>query len=513
MKKRRYVIILILIFVMISIILFISKYAQVLEVNKIDKKNVSLNNLPLKEKTTDVTSIEYPIFNNNLYNIRENTSYADFMSKILEKDAKVYDKDNNLVTAGLIKTGMKITVNGKNYYNLIVKGDINGDGIIDIRDTVAMKLNIVELNKLTGAYLEATDTNLDLLPSKAIDLAKLVDYQIGILTSEEYYKLTYLSKKDITFTTNPAQGQWTNGNVTVTLSVNGLDTEREKIQYSVDGTTWKDGTTVIVSENNTTVYGRIIDGINLSELKTIVIKNIDKTKPTNTAPVLTATTNSVNVTSKQTDGESGIATIRYRIGTTSTNFGNWQTTGSFSGLKSKTTYYIQTEAMDMVGNRQESQIAKITTNEEEIDLDKTKAKSTEEAYGYYVYKDIVYDTEDDGDAMDLYIPDNLGGVREQNIVLHIHGGAFGWGSKGCVLDESGVHIDGPIVDGYIVADMDYTLMDTENPSVSKMNKILNDITKAIKKIKEEVEMKGYKPKKIALQRRICWGMAIIILFT
>ena len=322
-----------------------------------------------------------------------------------------------------------------------------------------------------------------------------------------------INNKYVTFTTNPSQGQWTNGNVTVTLGVNGLDTEREKIQYSLDGTNWKDGTTVIVSENNTRVYGRIIDGINSSELKTIVIKNIDKTKPTNTAPVLTATTNSVSVTSKQTDGESGIATIRYRIGTTSTNFGNWQTTGSFSGLKSKTTYYIQTEAMDMVGNRQESQIAKITTNEEEIDLDKTKAKSTEEAYGYYVYKDIVYDTEDDGDAMDLYIPDNLGGVREQNIVLHIHGGAFGWGSKGCVLDESGVHIDGPIVDGYIVADMDYTLMDTENPSVSKMNKILNDITKAIKKIKEEVEMKGYKPKKIALQRRICWGMAIIILFT
>lgn len=271
-------------------------------INSIEtNKTISLLNSKLSS-SNELTSNYYYISNSNIYNVKENTSYSDFIANINEEEINVYDKDNNIVTSGIIKTGMKVSLDNSSFYNVIVKGDINGDGLIDIGDTVAMKLQIVELKNLSGAYLEATDTNLDGRYAKANDLGRIIDYQIGLLSKEDYYKIDPIQDNyAVTFTTNPEESVWTNESVTVNINARELDLAKERIQYSLDGINWEDGTSVIIDRNNTVVYGRITDGVNNIGQKSITIKNIDKINPTDTEPALNMTDNIISVIVKQTD--------------------------------------------------------------------------------------------------------------------------------------------------------------------------------------------------------------------
>ncbi len=129
----------------------------------------------------EITSQVYTIKENAIY-IAENTDYTTFLNNLNEIGITLLDKSGNkLENTDRVVTGMKVTPNEKNYYDVIIKGDANEDGKIDIGDTVAMKLDIVGEIALTGNGRKAADVDLDGYPSKAIDLARLVDYQIGII--------------------------------------------------------------------------------------------------------------------------------------------------------------------------------------------------------------------------------------------------------------------------------------------------------------------------------------------
>lgn len=77
---------------------------------------------------------------------------------------------------------MRLTADNVNFYSLIVKGDLNGDGEIDISDTIAMKMHIVKIEgkELTGIFLDAADVDLNDIKANVLDLTKLVEYQIGL---------------------------------------------------------------------------------------------------------------------------------------------------------------------------------------------------------------------------------------------------------------------------------------------------------------------------------------------
>ena len=93
------------------------------------------------------------------------------------------------------------------------------------------------------------------------------------------------------------------------------------------------------------------------------ITNIDKTNPGTEAPSLTSTTNGIEVTCNQTDSESGIneTTKQYRIRKVGEEWGAWQSTNTFTGLKQSTEYEVQTKVADNAGNEAESEIGKIST--------------------------------------------------------------------------------------------------------------------------------------------------------
>ncbi len=69
-----------------------------------------------------------------------------------------------LNTSEIIRTGMtfKINTNNKDYtYTVVIKGDVNGDGLIYATDYVKVKNHIMGKTTLTGPYLEASDINND----------------------------------------------------------------------------------------------------------------------------------------------------------------------------------------------------------------------------------------------------------------------------------------------------------------------------------------------------------------
>ena len=61
---------------------------------------------------------------------------------------------------------------------------------------------------------------------------------------------------NITMSKNPSSAAWINGNITVTLSYSNIPAGYE-IQYKVGSGNWTTGTSVTVTSNNTTVYGRL----------------------------------------------------------------------------------------------------------------------------------------------------------------------------------------------------------------------------------------------------------------
>ena len=172
--------------------------------------------------------------------------------------------------------------------------------------------------------------------------------------------------------TNPSNGAWTNGNVTITTKSTDAHSGIDKIEWYENGAwttralTTTDGTGVITytADRNETIRFRAVDKAgNASSESTTVVK-IDKTSPSDTAPTAISTTNTITVTSKQTDSLSGIksGTIQYAI-MKGTTWSAWQTSNQFTGLTHNTEYKVKTKVTDNAGNTKESLTTTISTKE------------------------------------------------------------------------------------------------------------------------------------------------------
>lgn len=85
------------------------------------------------------------------------------------------------ISNGIIATNMKFTLtfNQKQYhYTVVVKGDVNGDGLIYATDYVKIKNHIMGKQKLEGAYLKAADINND-NNIYATDYVRVKNYIMG----------------------------------------------------------------------------------------------------------------------------------------------------------------------------------------------------------------------------------------------------------------------------------------------------------------------------------------------
>lgn len=88
----------------------------------------------------------------------------DIKAKYASADIKLTNKNNQTKTSGVLATGDKLVVTNNNVTNtftISIKGDVSGDGNIDISDLAMIKANMLGKNALSGANLKSSDINND----------------------------------------------------------------------------------------------------------------------------------------------------------------------------------------------------------------------------------------------------------------------------------------------------------------------------------------------------------------
>lgn len=98
--------------------------------------------------------------------------------KSLGNKISVKNKNGEEVTKALIGTGYKITIDGKEY-TAIKKGDVNGDGEVDVIDLAKIKRELIGKIKLENEYKSAAKLSKSSDKIDVIDLALLKRYLIG----------------------------------------------------------------------------------------------------------------------------------------------------------------------------------------------------------------------------------------------------------------------------------------------------------------------------------------------
>ena len=107
-------------------------------------------------------------FGDYLTGVDFSTSYASFMKNIEVKNgsARLKNADGKVITSGTVATGMTLEILDKNgkqadTYDVVIKGDVSGDGKISSVDPLTLQKHIVGSRTMKGAYLKAADINGD----------------------------------------------------------------------------------------------------------------------------------------------------------------------------------------------------------------------------------------------------------------------------------------------------------------------------------------------------------------
>ncbi len=187
----------------------------------------------------NITSSEYTISNNKIIMNPTNLylKVRELNKKVSSSfDYNVVDTNNNdLIKSDLIATGYKLKVNN-NEYGLIVKGDVTGDGEIDLGDVSKLYNTYKNKVTLTGDYLTAGKVTNNSSVTLG-DVSKLYNFYLGksALTyySDEYKVETYI-KDAKTYYSNNSSSNKIGTNIINELNISDKDAS-DSIVVTKDG--------------------------------------------------------------------------------------------------------------------------------------------------------------------------------------------------------------------------------------------------------------------------------------
>lgn len=148
---------------------------------KVTRKEVTSENQP----TVDEMISQSELTKNNEYlsGIDISTDSATLVNKLLKTNEfatiQITNKDKEPKSSGKLVTGDKITITSNNEiktFDIVLYGDVNGDGIIDKLDYLAVLRHYYKYTEYTGVYKIAADANKDGKVDKLDSLAVLRDY-------------------------------------------------------------------------------------------------------------------------------------------------------------------------------------------------------------------------------------------------------------------------------------------------------------------------------------------------
>lgn len=131
----------------------------------IDVKKVGVDEVTPSEI---VSFLGYNNNNNILSNISLNENIINIEAKIKENfsltTVQFLDSNGKVKTSGVVATGDKLIITNNNIkteFTLKIKGDIYGDGVIDISDLAMIKAHMLKKRTLDGIKFSASDINED----------------------------------------------------------------------------------------------------------------------------------------------------------------------------------------------------------------------------------------------------------------------------------------------------------------------------------------------------------------
>ena len=139
----------------------------------------------------EVTSSVYKIGSKYITGLKPGVKASDFLGKISAEGAtlKVVDASGKEKT-GKLATGNKLQVyDSKNElvksYEIVIYGDANGDGDINVLDMIKVNRHILGLSKLSGCYLTAADANRDNAGVNVLDMIFINRHALGLTTIKQ----------------------------------------------------------------------------------------------------------------------------------------------------------------------------------------------------------------------------------------------------------------------------------------------------------------------------------------
>ena len=140
------------------------------------------NTAEINFQILESTEEDYKIINQTIRNIDAQTTKMAFTKKFASSEIFTIKRGTNILDSNsVIKTGDILETNSGKKYTLIVKGDINKDGLTDIKDIVKLRKYLLQISTLTDIEKMAADTNLD---NQTISIKDLVRMRIIILTKK-----------------------------------------------------------------------------------------------------------------------------------------------------------------------------------------------------------------------------------------------------------------------------------------------------------------------------------------
>ncbi len=140
------------------------------------------NTAEINFQILESTEEDYKIINQTIRNIDAQTTPIEFIKKFASSETFTIKRGTNILDGNsIIKTGDILQTEEGKKYTLIVKGDVNQDGLTDIKDIVKLRKYLLQISTLTDIEKMAADANLD---NQTISIKDLVRMRIIILTKE-----------------------------------------------------------------------------------------------------------------------------------------------------------------------------------------------------------------------------------------------------------------------------------------------------------------------------------------
>ena len=125
--------------------------------NNSSNNNSSSNNTNNVSPSTKVSKAGYSLSTGYLTKVGYGTDISTLRSRLSSVGATVASVNSswNSKTSGKVATGDIIEVDGKNRYEVVIYGDVSGEGVIDIKDLLVLKKHLLGDLTLSGAKKEA----------------------------------------------------------------------------------------------------------------------------------------------------------------------------------------------------------------------------------------------------------------------------------------------------------------------------------------------------------------------